>query len=42
MNVFQRYNVEAAIIRAKENQQREAVNSLLNRLRWKERCLHCS
>lgn len=36
MNTFQRYNVEAAIIAAKENQQREAVNSLLNRLRWEE------
>ena len=36
MNAFQRYNVEAAIIRAKENHQREIANSALNRLRWEE------
>lgn len=36
MNTFQRYNVEAAIILAKENHQRAEVNSLLNRLRWEE------
>ena len=36
MNAFQRYNVEAAIIRAKENHRAQEINSVLNRLRWEE------
>lgn len=36
MNASQRYNVEAALIVAKENHHRNQVNSLLNRLRWEE------